>query len=68
MTNRELADALQGITPGLRLDLFPGRQTGPGENPYLDIARLTHDTGFSAAFDLAAAAADYVAWRADNPR
>ena len=68
MTNRELADALQAITPGLRLDLFTGRQTGPGANPYLDIARVTHDTGFSAAFDLAAAVADYVDWRADNPR
>jgi nucleoside-diphosphate-sugar epimerase len=67
-TNRELADALQTITPGLRLDLLPGRQAGPGDNPYLDITRLTHDTGFTPAFDLAAAVADYVAWRADNPR
>ncbi|MGP3957092.1 NAD-dependent epimerase/dehydratase family protein [Nonomuraea sp. 3N208] len=67
-TNRELADALQAITPGLRLDLLPGRQNGPGDDPYLDITRLTHDTGFTPAFDVAAAVADYVAWRADNPR
>ena len=67
-TNRELADALQAITPGLRLDLLPGRQDGPGDDPYLDITRLTHDTGFAPAFDVAAAVADYVAWRADNPR
>ena len=67
-TNRALADALQAITPGLRLDLLPGRQAGPGDNPYLDITRLTHDTGFAPNFDLAAAVADYVAWRADNPR
>ena len=40
-TNRELADALQAITPGLRLDLLPGRQDGPGDDPYLDITRLT---------------------------
>jgi nucleoside-diphosphate-sugar epimerase len=56
-TNRELADAVQAITPGSRLDLLPGRQSGPGANPYLDIHRLT-----------AKAVADYVAWRADNPR
>jgi nucleoside-diphosphate-sugar epimerase len=67
-TNRELADALQAITPGLRLDLRAGRQAGPGGNPYLDTTRLTHDTGFKPAFDIAAAVADYVAWRAENPR
>jgi nucleoside-diphosphate-sugar epimerase len=67
-TNRELADALQAIIPGLRLDLLPGRQHGPGDDPYLDTTRLAQDTGFAPAFDIAAAVADYVAWRADNPR
>jgi nucleoside-diphosphate-sugar epimerase len=67
-TNREFADALQAITPGLRLDLLPGRQDGPADDPYLDTTRLTHDTGFAPAFDVAAAVADYVAWRAENPR
>jgi nucleoside-diphosphate-sugar epimerase len=67
-TNREFADALQTITPGLRLDLLPGRQDGRGDDPYLDTTRLTHDTGFAPAFDVAAAVADYVAWRAGNPR
>jgi nucleoside-diphosphate-sugar epimerase len=67
-TNREFADALQAITPGLRPDLLPGRQDGPGDDPYLDTTRLTHDTGFAPTFDVATAVADYVAWRADNPR
>jgi nucleoside-diphosphate-sugar epimerase len=67
-TNRELADALQAVIPGLRLVLRPGRQSGPGENPYLDTTRLTRDTGFAPAFDIAAAVADYVAWRSDNAR
>jgi nucleoside-diphosphate-sugar epimerase len=67
-TNRELADALQAITPGLRPGLLPGRQDGPGDDPYLDITRLTHDTGFAPAFDIATAVADYIAWRAGNPR
>ena len=52
--NRELADAVQTITPG--------------DNPYLDTTRLTRDTGFAPAFDIAAAVSDYVAWRASNPR
>jgi nucleoside-diphosphate-sugar epimerase len=67
-TNREFADAMQAITPGLRPGLQPGRQDGPGDDPYLDITRLTHDTGFAPAFDVATAVADYVAWRAGNPR
>ncbi|MFC5824728.1 NAD-dependent epimerase/dehydratase family protein [Nonomuraea insulae] len=67
-TNRELVTALRAITPGPRLDLLPGRQSGPGDDPYLDITRLTHDTGFTPAFDVAAAVADYVAWRAGNSR
>jgi nucleoside-diphosphate-sugar epimerase len=67
-TNREFADALQAITPGLRLDLLPGRQDGPGDDPYLDPTRLSQDTGFAPTFDVATAVADYVAWRADNPR
>jgi len=67
-TNREFANALQAITPGLRLNLLPGRQNGPGDDPYLDTTRLTHDTGFAPAFDVPTAVADYVVWRADNPR
>ena len=47
-TNREFADALQAITPGLRLDLLPGRQDDPGDDPYLDTTRLTHDTWLRA--------------------
>jgi nucleoside-diphosphate-sugar epimerase len=67
-TNQEFADALETITPGLRLDLLPGRQNGPGDDPYLDTSRLTQDTGFAPTFDVTTAVADYVAWRADNPR
>jgi nucleoside-diphosphate-sugar epimerase len=67
-TYREIADALQVMTPGLRLDLLPGRRAGPGGNPYLDTTRLTRDTAFAPEFDISAAVADYVAWRAHNPR
>jgi nucleoside-diphosphate-sugar epimerase len=67
-TNREFADTLQSIAPGLRPGLLPGRQAGPGDDPYLDTTRLTRDTGFAPAFEVATAVADYVAWRAGNPR
>ena len=67
-SNREVGDALEALIPDLRLNLLPGRQNGPGDDPYLDINRLTQDTGFTPSFDIAAAVADYVAWRTDNPR
>jgi nucleoside-diphosphate-sugar epimerase len=65
-TNRELVDALRAVVPGVRLDVRPGRHNGP--DPYLDITRLVEDTGFTPAFDVAAAVADYVAWRSENAR
>lgn len=68
VTNQELADALQTINPRLRLDLLPGRQSGPGQDPYLDITRLADDTGFTPTFDLTEAVADYLAWLVDNRR
>ncbi|GAB3714877.1 NAD(P)-dependent oxidoreductase [Amycolatopsis oliviviridis] len=64
LRQRELVGALEAITPGLRLDLRPGGQTGP----HLDVSRLAEDTGFAPAFDVAAAVADYVAWRKNNSR
>jgi hypothetical protein len=57
-----------GDHPGPRAGLLPGRRNGPGDDPYLDITRLTRDTGFTPDFDVATAVADYVAWRASNPR
>jgi nucleoside-diphosphate-sugar epimerase len=36
--------------------------------PTSTAARLTHDTGFAPTFDVATAVAEYVAWRAGNPR
>ncbi|MFC4946244.1 NAD-dependent epimerase/dehydratase family protein [Pseudonocardia sp. GCM10023141] len=68
VTNGEIGAALEALVPGLQLDLRPGRQHGPGTDPYLDIGRLTADTGFTPTFDIAKAVADYLAWRADNPR
>jgi nucleoside-diphosphate-sugar epimerase len=67
-TNREFADAVQAAIPGAEPSLLPGRQHGPGDDPYLDITRLSEDTGFKPAFDTTTAVADYVTWRISNPR
>ncbi len=43
-------------------------QPGGSGGPYLDISRLTADTGFKPQFDVAASVADYLKWRETNPR
>jgi len=48
----------------LSVTLQPGGAIGP----YLDISRLTADTGFKPQFDVAASVADYLKWREDNAR
>jgi nucleoside-diphosphate-sugar epimerase len=48
----------------LDLTLPPGGANGP----YLDISRLTEDTGFKPEFDVPASVADYLKWRESNPR
>jgi nucleoside-diphosphate-sugar epimerase len=55
--HREFAEAL-------RVGTVPGGQL----TPYLDIGRLTEDTGFVPEYDAAAAVAHYVAWRSENAR
>lgn len=68
LINRDLADAAQKLTPELDLDVRPGRGQGAGPDPYLDITRLTEDTGFRPEYDIAAAVAHYAQWRAEHPR
>jgi len=67
-TNAEFARAIEAAVPGTKLDLLPGRAAGPGEDPYLDISRLTADTGFEPEFDVERAVADYVGWRREHGR
>lgn len=43
-------------------------QPGGANGPYLDISRLTEDTGFEPEFDVPASVADYLKWRETNPR
>lgn len=68
VSNGELVRALRAERPDWELELLPGRSSGPGEDPYLDIGRLRADTGFTPEFDTAAAVAHYLAWRDHNPR
>ncbi|MGW5748643.1 NAD-dependent epimerase/dehydratase family protein [Amycolatopsis sp. NPDC003861] len=43
-------------------------QPGGSNGPYLDISRLTEDTGFKPQFDVPASVADYLKWRETNNR
>ena len=68
-TNRDFVEACRAFAPSARIDLLPGRKDdATSEQPYLDISRLTADTGFVPAFDIKAAVADYAAWLTDHQR
>lgn len=69
VTNRQFKDAVTAAVPNARVELRSGRPPDSGEHdPYLDITRLTADTGFTPRFDASGAVADYVAWRAGHAR
>ncbi|MFI6676323.1 NAD-dependent epimerase/dehydratase family protein [Kribbella sp. NPDC050470] len=64
VANHEFATALEAAVPGAQVPLTSGGQL----EPYLDITRLTADTGFTPRFDTATAVADFVGWLGTNPR
>lgn len=66
VSNREFVEAVKAVRPQIPGELLPGRTCGPA--PYLDITRLTADTGFTPTFDINRAVADYVDWRTTNSR
>jgi len=68
-THRAISAAIERVIPGARLTLLDGYLPAMDHEVYLDISRLTGDTGFTPAYDAEAAVADYVAWlRAGNVR
>ena len=68
VANHEFVTAVNAAVPGAEASLRPGRDpAAPADDPYLDITRLTRDTGFEPAFDVRAGVADYVAWLRDHP-
>ncbi|MGH8794535.1 MAG: NAD-dependent epimerase/dehydratase family protein [Stackebrandtia sp.] len=63
VTNDEVVAAIAKTLPEAKIDIREGRNPdGPAENLCLDITRLREDTGFSPAYDLESAVADYVDW------
>ena len=64
VAHHEFAAALEAAVPGAHVAVTPGGQ----QAPYLDITRLTADTGFTPSSDVTTAVADFVGWLADNPR
>jgi UDP-glucose 4-epimerase len=65
-TNAEVIAAIKRIVPDTQIDLPSG---GAAPDTYLDITRLCEDTGYTPAYDVERAAADYIAWlRAGHER
>jgi UDP-glucose 4-epimerase len=62
VTNRQLADAVQKAVPGAQIELKHGQGPGWRPNNYLDLTRITADTGYTPLYTVETAIADYVGW------
>jgi nucleoside-diphosphate-sugar epimerase len=67
-TNRDLIAAVEAITPVAQRPERTAGETNPDEQPYVDITRLTEETGFTPRFDAMSAVADYFTWHSKNAR
>jgi UDP-glucose 4-epimerase len=69
-TSAEVVAAIGQAVPGWRFELPErGPQDGPDPSLYLDISRITRDTGYQPAWDTERAVADYIGWlRAGHER
>ena len=66
-SNAQLREAVLKAVPGVRITLQTGRSAGYRPDAYLDLGRITADTGYKPEFTLENGVADYVAWlRAGN--
>ena len=65
-SNRELLAAIEGVVPGFKVDLPPGRSLMV---PVMETERLRADTGFTPTFDTRSAVQSHVEWlKAGNPK
>lgn len=60
-TNQELVDAVRKVIPSFECEL-PAGDGGAGAPGYLDLARITADTGYTPEFSTENAIADYIGW------
>jgi UDP-glucose 4-epimerase len=69
-SNAELIAAVHDVVPTAQLVLRAGRDpAGPGRDTWLDIGRLSDDTGYQPEHSTSRAVADYIGWlRAGNDR
>jgi len=67
-SNAQLRDAVLTAVPGARILLKPGKSPGHRSNAYLDLSRISADTGYQPEFTTETGVSDYVAWlKAGNP-
>lgn len=66
-SNDEVAAAVRAAVPGSHARVQAGRRPGAGgPNDYLDLTRMTAETGYRPQFDMTAGILDYAAWLRAN--
>jgi UDP-glucose 4-epimerase len=58
----DVVDAINAAVPGANITLPAGRNNDRPQDYYLDITRLSEDTGFQPEYDVERAVPDYVDW------
>jgi UDP-glucose 4-epimerase len=67
-SNAHLREAVLKAVPGVRIVLQAGKSAGYRSNAYLDLGRISADTGYQPEFTMETGVVDYVEWlRAGNP-
>ncbi len=61
-SNAQLREAVLKAVPGVRIVLQAGKSAGYRSNAYLDLGRISADTGYKPEFTMETGVADYVAW------
>jgi UDP-glucose 4-epimerase len=68
-SNGEMVAAVQKAVPGFQMELKEGTSPAFRPNAYMDLTRISTDTGYQPEYQIERAAQDYADWlRAGNPQ
>ncbi|MSQ28044.1 MAG: NAD(P)-dependent oxidoreductase [Dehalococcoidia bacterium] len=67
VTAKETLAAIKKVAPSAQIELQPGSRPGGRKNAYMDISRITADTGFKPRYEMDQAMPEYIEWLKSNP-
>jgi len=68
LSNAKIVEAIRSIVPDADLPLQEGSAPGAIKDAYQDITQTAADVGYTPAYDIQAAVAEYIPWLKENER